>query len=152
MNRCANQQAQANDSIVEFHDADNNDFDGTNEDDGAINTSNIDPSFATRAKIDANARRPATRSHPDEDMVLGLHAAYIVGEPQSYKQAMNDETAVKWKAAMKDEYASLIKNDTWELVDRPPNTKLVDNKWVFKIHRKFSKQDWSRVVSRKNMA
>lgn len=34
---------------------------------------------------------------------------------------------------MKAEYDSLIKNNTWELVDRPPNTKLVDNRWVFKI-------------------
>lgn len=34
---------------------------------------------------------------------------------------------------MQDEHDSLIKNHTWELVERPQNTPIVDNKWVFKI-------------------
>ena len=33
---------------------------------------------------------------------------------------------------MKDEFHSLQKNDTWELVNLPPRRKLVKYKWVFK--------------------
>ena len=37
---------------------------------------------------------------------------------------------------MKDEFGSLQKNNTWELVGLPPRRKLVQSKWVFKT--KFS--------------
>ena len=37
---------------------------------------------------------------------------------------------------MKEEFNSLQKNNTWELVDLPPGRKLVQCKWVFK--NKFS--------------
>ena len=33
---------------------------------------------------------------------------------------------------MKEEFSSLHKNNTWELVDLPPRRKLVQCKWVFK--------------------
>ena len=33
---------------------------------------------------------------------------------------------------MKEEFNSLQKNNTWELVDLPPGRKLVQRKWVFK--------------------
>ena len=33
---------------------------------------------------------------------------------------------------MKEEFSSLQKNNTWELVDLPPGRKLVKCKWVFK--------------------
>ena len=33
---------------------------------------------------------------------------------------------------MKEEYHSLQKNETWELVNLPPGRKLVKCKWVFK--------------------
>ena len=32
---------------------------------------------------------------------------------------------------MKEEYHSLLKNETWELVNLPPGRKLVKCKWVF---------------------
>ena len=37
-----------------------------------------------------------------------------------------------WKKTMKEEFNSLQKNNTWELVDLPPKRKLVQCKWVFK--------------------
>ena len=33
---------------------------------------------------------------------------------------------------MEEEYHSLLKNETWELVNLPPGRKLVKCKWVFK--------------------
>ena len=50
-------------------------------------------------------------------------------EPKTYEYASHDPI---WKTAMKEEFSSLQKNNTWELVDLPPGTKLVKCKWVFK--------------------
>jgi hypothetical protein len=41
-----------------------------------------------------------------------------------------------WRAAMEDEYETLINNGTWELVPRPQGSNVVTGKWVFthKLH------------------
>ena len=39
-----------------------------------------------------------------------------------------------WKTSMKEEYQSLMKNETWELVNLPPGRKVVKCKWVFKTN------------------
>jgi histone deacetylase 1/2 len=54
-------------------------------------------------------------------------------EPQSVQEALGDPN---WKKAMEDEYAALLKNDTWHLVPYKPGMNLIDCKWVFKIKRK----------------
>lgn len=36
---------------------------------------------------------------------------------------------------MKTEHECLMENNTWNLVDRPQNKKVLKNKWVFKIKR-----------------
>ena len=53
--------------------------------------------------------------------------------PQTYEYAAHEPI---WKTSMKEEFNSLQKNNTWELVDLPPGRKLVQCKWVFKT--KFS--------------
>ncbi|GJV61588.1 retrovirus-related pol polyprotein from transposon TNT 1-94 [Tanacetum coccineum] len=54
-------------------------------------------------------------------------------EPLTYQAAVACEDSSKWKAAMKEEMDSLMKNKTWELVDYPVGQKLVSCKWLFKI-------------------
>lgn len=95
----------------------------------------LDPTFSTRAAIPQNAQRPRTRNMSTLNL-LNFHVAFMLGEPQNYEQAVNGNDKQQWVAAMKDEYESLIKNRTWELIDRPENQNVVDNKWVFKIKRK----------------
>ncbi|KAH9778887.1 retrovirus-related pol polyprotein from transposon RE1 [Citrus sinensis] len=51
-------------------------------------------------------------------------------EPVSVKAALVD---TKWKMAMQDEYNALQKNGTWTLVPAETATKLVGNKWVFRV-------------------
>ena len=65
------------------------------------------------------------------------HTAMIAesDEPQNYTQAIRSDNKVEWKKAMEDEYSSLIRNNTWELVEKPMNKKLLSCKWVFKIKR-----------------
>ncbi|GKC66917.1 ribonuclease H-like domain-containing protein [Tanacetum coccineum] len=48
--------------------------------------------------------------------------------PKSYRDAFNDPN---WQNAMRDEYTALIKNKTWTLVPRPPNTNIVCCMWLF---------------------
>ena len=54
-------------------------------------------------------------------------------EPTSYKTALASSNAKPWYAAMRAEYDSLIKLNTWTLVQMPPGRKTIKNRWVFKI-------------------
>ena len=53
----------------------------------------------------------------------------VESDPQTYEDAAGDP---RWQAAMKEEFNSLQKSNTWELVDLPPGRKLVQCKWVYK--------------------
>ena len=58
-----------------------------------------------------------------------------VYEPSNFKQALDSENSDEWKKAMNDEMDSLIKNETWDLVDKPVHVRILSNRWVFKIKR-----------------
>ena len=53
----------------------------------------------------------------------------VESDPQTYEDAANDPI---WKTSMEEEFSSLQKSNTWELVDLPPRRKLVQCKWVYK--------------------
>ena len=57
-------------------------------------------------------------------------------EPKNIKEAWTGENSEHWKQATNSEYESLLKNDTWDLVEIPKNKNIVGCKWVFKIKRK----------------
>ena len=38
-----------------------------------------------------------------------------------------------WKATMCDKFLALLRNNTWTLVELPPNRKAIGYKWVFKL-------------------
>ena len=64
------------------------------------------------------------------------HAAYNVchiAEPKTMNEALSSEYATEWKAAADSEYMSLIENDTWDLVELPPDQKSIGCKWIFKV-------------------
>ena len=46
---------------------------------------------------------------------------------------MSTEDAKQWESAMQKEYNSIIKNNTWKLVPRPTNVKVVKSRWVLRI-------------------
>ena len=56
-----------------------------------------------------------------------------VSIPNSVQEALADP---RWKAAMNEEMKSLQKNETWELVDRPPGKKPVGCRWVSTVNHK----------------
>lgn len=72
----------------------------------------------------------------DVDDEADLHqATNSQEEPTCYQDAINSPDACKWIEAMKNEFDSLIKNNTWVPVDLPKGRKRVTAKWVFKIKK-----------------
>lgn len=56
-------------------------------------------------------------------------------DPVSPSEALSRPDAKEWQDAMKSEYNSLIKNQTWVLVDKPAGAHVVGSKWVFKLKK-----------------
>ena len=52
-----------------------------------------------------------------------------VQEPTLIEEAMS---LLEWRSAMQEKYDSIMKNDTWELVDQPKCKKVIGTKWVWK--------------------
>lgn len=50
--------------------------------------------------------------------------------PKTYKQACASPHHDDWLAAMNAEIASILANETWELVDLPPNRNTLRGRWV----------------------
>ncbi|GJR36987.1 ribonuclease H-like domain-containing protein [Tanacetum coccineum] len=60
---------------------------------------------------------------------LNLHVSSVSPLPKSYRDAFSDPN---WQNAMCDEYHALIKNKTWTLVPRLPDTNIVRCMWLFR--------------------
>ena len=58
-----------------------------------------------------------------------------VGEPNNIKEAYNGPDGMQWKNTTDEEYNSLIKNHTWDLVELPEGKNIVGCKWIFKVKR-----------------
>jgi hypothetical protein len=58
-----------------------------------------------------------------------FEAALLSPIPHTYRAALADPN---WRAAMEAEYSSLLANNTWDLLPRPPRANVVTGKWVFK--------------------
>ena len=56
-----------------------------------------------------------------------------IDEPSTVHEALNSDQSDRWKDAVKSEYSSLIKIDTWELVPPPEGKNIVGCRWVLKV-------------------
>ncbi|GJX23743.1 ribonuclease H-like domain-containing protein [Tanacetum coccineum] len=90
--------------------------------------------MVTRFRVGTN--RPTKR--------LNLHVPSVSSLPKSYRDAFNDPN---WQNAMHDEYTALIKNKTWTLVPRPPDTNIVRCMWLFR-HKFLADGTLSRYKAR----
>eukprot|EP00249_Psilotum_nudum_P004748 c18249_g1_i1 orf=2-607(-) len=64
------------------------------------------------------------------NMALMAEIMEEVREPSSLQEAL---AHLSWKAMMQSEYDSIIKNNTWELVEKPTNRKIIGTKWIWKV-------------------
>lgn len=67
-----------------------------------------------------------------EDIYEICHIA--ITEPQSYSEAAANE---HWKQAMEAEMMMILKNNTWSLVDKPKNRKVIGVTWIFRTKLNF---------------
>lgn len=49
----------------------------------------------------------------------------IVDEPKIFEEAINSKERDEWKNEMDEEYDSLMRSETWKLVDNKSNTTLM---------------------------
>lgn len=96
-----------------------------------IDNERLDPTYVTRAQIPTNVEPARTRSYPLS--LLNMHVAFFIKEPKTFKQAIECREKEKWLTAMREEHDSLVKNETWKLVDRPKDRNVVNNRWIFKV-------------------
>ena len=54
----------------------------------------------------------------------------IETEPSSYEEACTQSV---WRESMAEEYASITKNDVWEVVPRLEGKSMVTSRWLYKI-------------------
>lgn len=93
---------------------------------------NVNPHPLPERNATVNQHSMVTRGKAGIFKPKVLIAEYIEVEPPNVKEALK---CVHWIRAMNEEYNALRANDTWSLVDAPPNKKVIGCKWVFKIKR-----------------
>nr|GEX67366.1 ribonuclease H-like domain-containing protein [Tanacetum cinerariifolium] len=90
--------------------------------------------MVTRFRVGTN--RPTKR--------LTLHVSLVSSLPKSYHDTFSDPN---WQNAMCNKYHALIKNKTWTLVPRPPDTNIVRCMWIFR-HKYLADGTLSRYKAR----
>jgi hypothetical protein len=58
-----------------------------------------------------------------------------VDTPKTWKQLLKSPNRHRWLKSADDEFASLLGMQTWRLVPRLGNRKIIKSKWVFKVKR-----------------
>jgi hypothetical protein len=69
--------------------------------------------------------------HPHGNICAMLaHAGNINATPQSYREAQHSSEWEQWEIAMKEELAKMEPYKVWEVMDKIPQQRVVDGKWV----------------------
>ena len=61
--------------------------------------------------------------------------SFVDDTPNTFADIENRDDSAEWMKAVRSEMESLIRNETWTLMELPKNRKVVDCKWVFKRKR-----------------
>lgn len=87
----------------------------------------------TLAPAPSIPRHPMTTRSRDgtrkQKQVISLLSTSISPIPTSHLKALLDPN---WNPSMTDEYDALIKNETFKLVPRPPDTNIIRSMWLYK--------------------
>ena len=67
-----------------------------------------------------------------------------IEEPINFQEVVSH---VEWRQAVQEEYDSILRNQTWDLVPMPPRKKAIGLCWIFKV-KKNSKGEIARYMAR----
>lgn len=88
---------------------------------------------ATPQRSSRSTRNVLPARYLDYDLSLLAHGpSPSTDEPITYEEAVSGSNSQQWLDAMKSEYDALVKNNVWELVDRPVGKNVIKCKWVYK--------------------
>lgn len=71
----------------------------------------------------------------EEDVAMAAVMAEAECLEPTYEEAKKRPDWPDWEVAIKAEIESLIRNETWEVVERPSNTNVVSCKWVLRVKK-----------------
>lgn len=104
------------------------------EDDISSNTCPSPQPEVSRSRIaPTDSDSPPLKVRSLQDIYESTSLALFACEPQKYEEAIKDQV---WIQAMNEEIATINKNQTWELVDKPNDKDVIGLKWVYKIKYK----------------
>ncbi|XP_019058891.1 PREDICTED: uncharacterized protein LOC109116981 [Tarenaya hassleriana] len=108
--------------------------------DGVRRSARIQEKIAKRAQQGTTAMHCSSVTYPiqdfctysnvssDEFLFLSQLDRHV--EPKSYRHAKDVHV---WQVAMQEELDALERNQTWTIVDHPPNQHAIGSKWIYKI-------------------
>ncbi|KAL7724407.1 hypothetical protein ACLKA6_008754 [Drosophila palustris] len=91
--------------------------------------------FQPAAKdINVNVGDDETSGGPSlEDMFLECEMGFTAtDDPTTYQEAKSSDDAEEWMKAVEDEFMAQVLNNTWNIVERPTNRKVIGNRMVFR--------------------
>lgn len=100
--------------------------------------SNVEPKLRQSERIKKQAKKISyneneVENYQVEQDYLLCAQSLICSSPKSYQEIKTRNDRNQWEQAINDELNSLIINNTWFIVPRPPNKNIIDSKWVFTI-------------------
>jgi len=66
-----------------------------------------------------------------------MEEEFLLNELLTFREDISSPNGTGWQKAIQDEYDSLMKNQTWDLVKLPQDHKTIKCKWIF--HHKLNK-------------
>ncbi|KAM8718264.1 hypothetical protein ACLKA7_000966 [Drosophila subpalustris] len=91
--------------------------------------------FQPAAKdINVNVGDDETSGGPSlEDMFLECEMVFTAtDDPTTYQEAKSSDDSEEWMKAVEDEFMAQVLNNTWNIVERPTNRKVIGNRMVFR--------------------
>ena len=76
--------------------------------------------------------RRSKRDKKGTNLVYGFYTFLRNGDPRSYKDVITSLDELFWKEAINSGIESTMYNHIWEIIDLPPNAKIIGCKWILK--------------------
>ena len=67
-------------------------------------------------------------------------------EPECYEEEMQVETIKNWEQGMSEVMTSLLRNQTWDLVEFLAGKRALQNKWVYRLKEEYRGKEWYKII------